>query len=342
MNVIKSRQSNFELLRIVSMLMILNLHSFVGVSQLSYSQIDFFIIIDYLRESFSICAVNCFVLISGYFGISWKWKGFLGLVFQVYFYVIGLFLLLCIFGYSHFEIKTLVSRCNCLLVSYWFISAYLILYLVAPIFNAFVESKSRHYLLLFIIIYYCTQTYFSLIGPKYFNDCMNFFGLYLIGRFIKLHSVTFITNINIYIKLFYYILLSILISAFAIFQKIVTQSDETAFSLLGGVYSNPLVIFQSLFLFFVFHDLKITSKIINWLSISSLSVYLIHLSPDVKYYYIDFCKKLYDYNAFIHYSILIPFILVVFLVCIFIDKVRIYIWNSLYSRCKRIIKSTNL
>ena len=71
---LKVRDSNFECLRIVAMLMILNLHSFVGSGRITVSDIDTFIIIDYLRESFSICAVNCFVLITGYFGLNWKRK----------------------------------------------------------------------------------------------------------------------------------------------------------------------------------------------------------------------------------------------------------------------------
>ena len=57
------RISNIEALRLLSMLMILNLHSFKGYDYGDgvWQAIDFF------RESTSICAVNVFILISGFF-----------------------------------------------------------------------------------------------------------------------------------------------------------------------------------------------------------------------------------------------------------------------------------
>ena len=67
-----TRQSNIEALRLLSMLMVLNLHSFWGFEHGSgiLQAVDFF------RESTSICAVNTFLIISGYFGINWKFKSF--------------------------------------------------------------------------------------------------------------------------------------------------------------------------------------------------------------------------------------------------------------------------
>lgn len=324
---VNRRESNFECLRIVAMLMILNLHSFVGQGSLKMSDINGFVFFDYLRESFSICAVNCFVLISGYWGIIWKRKSLLNLIFQVYFYVIGFFFILVFLGYTDFSIGKMLSRLNCLLVSYWFISAYLVLYLLSPLLNNFTGSKNMHR---FIVVYFLVQTYFSLIGPKYFNDCLNFVGLYLIGRFIKIYPQSKILKISKEYDLILYICLSILICIVALAQKILTDDGNPAFSLFCGVYSNPLVVLQSLFLFLFFLKVSIKNNFINWCGASALSVYLIHLSPDLKYYYLNFCRNLYTYNGLYHYLILLFFIPIVFFVCILIDKFRILLWNHFY------------
>ena len=71
------RQSNIEALRLLSMLMVLNLHSFWGYVHNHGSVV--FQAFDFFRESTSICAVNVFILISGYFGIKWKVKSFFNL-----------------------------------------------------------------------------------------------------------------------------------------------------------------------------------------------------------------------------------------------------------------------
>ena len=49
------------------MLMVLNLHSFHGYDYGSGIMQG----LDWFRESTSICAVNVFIMISGYFGIKW-------------------------------------------------------------------------------------------------------------------------------------------------------------------------------------------------------------------------------------------------------------------------------
>ena len=64
----KQRLSNIELLRIISMLMIIMLHllSFGGMLN-TYNTISAKAIFIWLMESLSFVAVNCYVIISGYF-----------------------------------------------------------------------------------------------------------------------------------------------------------------------------------------------------------------------------------------------------------------------------------
>ena len=70
------RDSNIELLRLVCMLFILLHHFIVHGSEFVTAPSVWLTIMN----SFLVIAVDCFVLISGYFGIKAKWKGFIHLL----------------------------------------------------------------------------------------------------------------------------------------------------------------------------------------------------------------------------------------------------------------------
>lgn len=82
------RESNFELLRIVLMLLVLLIHYTPvrivdmtgGISLTDSIWQD---LANLELKSLSIVCVNCFVLISGYFGIKLKLRSFLNLIFQM-------------------------------------------------------------------------------------------------------------------------------------------------------------------------------------------------------------------------------------------------------------------
>ena len=133
------RQSNLEALRLVCMLMILNLHSFWGYNHGSgiVQALDFF------RETTSICAVNVFLLISGYFGIKWKWKSFYNLIFQIFFYSFGIYLVACGVGIIEFSISGLLQNVKGLYASWGFITGQMLLYFCTPILDTFVGKRIK-------------------------------------------------------------------------------------------------------------------------------------------------------------------------------------------------------
>ena len=82
------RESNFELLRIVLMLLVLLIHytpvriaDMTGGIYLTDNIWQDFVNLE--LKSLSIVCVNCFVLISGYWGIKLKLRSFLNLLFQM-------------------------------------------------------------------------------------------------------------------------------------------------------------------------------------------------------------------------------------------------------------------
>ncbi len=69
MGIQEERKSNIELLRIILMMMVITLHFNIpsGHAIELASNVPLNLNILYILESFSICAVNTFVLITGYF-----------------------------------------------------------------------------------------------------------------------------------------------------------------------------------------------------------------------------------------------------------------------------------
>lgn len=329
-----ARSSNIELLRIIAMLMIVNLHSFVAPEvAVSWADITGDYLFDFFREALCIPAVNIFIVISGYYSIRWKVKSFFSLVFQTYFFVLIIYFLTLFWG-NTFNIKTFLLYLNCIPYTYWFIAAYVGLYLLSPLLNAFTDRCSAKQLLIFLIVYYLFQFYYQLMFSNYFNagySILSFFGLYLIGRYInKLHQDDQVKSYSAKSYFFIYLLASIALTLILLFMQSrgMNIKDDHIF---GLAYNNPLVVVQSVALFLCFSKLKIQSKFINFCGSSVLAVYLVHMHPQIKYdYYMEYCSTLYALPYWKHLLVLSVLFVAIFVVSILADKVRLWIYNVLY------------
>lgn len=141
MKKVQGRQSNFELLRIIAMCMIIGLHYYGfydASSTIPYPSNNYTIF--QLNESFCICGVNLFILISGYF--SCKKQNFIdirkicNLLIDVIFWGSLGFLIACFFSQREFDLKDLIKTT----IPYfwggrWFVKAYIILLFFIPFLN---------------------------------------------------------------------------------------------------------------------------------------------------------------------------------------------------------------
>lgn len=150
------RLSNIELLRIVSMFLVMIFHVTDAIPHKNL------IIInspdDILHKSFvslSIICVNIFILISGYFGINFKIKGIIKLVFQIIFLSLVIYSFLCFTRYATFNLKDIWHCTFGIFSMYWFVWAYILLYIFSPVLNAFVKNSSKKEMSTFLISYLC-------------------------------------------------------------------------------------------------------------------------------------------------------------------------------------------
>ena len=193
---LKDRISNIELLRIISMFLVLLSHaSYSALNPPTLGDIDSSIGGAFLRglcESLSEVCVNAFILISGWFGIRFSCIRFLQFIFQVLFISFSVYYIMRFLGFNH----TMTARefVNVLLFKhrgYWFVRAYIILYLFAPILNSFANQASKNQLEFFLFSFFSCQFVFGFYNTgSWFAggySPLSFMGLYLLANYLHFY-----------------------------------------------------------------------------------------------------------------------------------------------------------
>ena len=194
----KERDSNIELLRIVATFMILVVHcngwflrDWGGITTWSAGQGWLVGGSRALIQSLSCIGVNCFVLIPGFFSIKPKFKSVINLYSTLLFFYLLCYGLSVYVGDSSFSWRELGNRFFAFSAGgNWFVQSYLMLMLLSPILNAFVERCNENPLLVYILTYMAVMYYFSAVwdAEKFLfahgYSFATFICLYLIGRYI--------------------------------------------------------------------------------------------------------------------------------------------------------------
>jgi surface polysaccharide O-acyltransferase-like enzyme len=151
------RNYGIDLLRIISMINIINLHInlFSGQLSLNYTSPKFYSI--WRSEVFSFCAVDCFGLISGIVGYKrYKFSNLIYIWIQLCFYSTSISLFL--FIKNQINIKDLfLSLFPILIKRHWYINAYFSMNLLLPFINHGINSLNRKIyknLIIFFIFFF--------------------------------------------------------------------------------------------------------------------------------------------------------------------------------------------
>lgn len=336
---VKNLSSNFELLRIVSMLLVMVVHanfSTIGAPTIEdWNVAPHITFVRHLVESLSIVCIDVFVLISGWFGIRFSMDRLKEFVFQILFFSLGgfaFFMLTSSHPLTIFNIKNLFLFNS---GDYWFIKAYLILYLLSPALNSFVSSATKRQFQLMLGSYLLFMFVYGWLEPASIQFTMNgttalsFIGLYLIGRYVRQYPPIF-KNRNTY--LFLYIGLSLLLA----FLACLMMNYGLRVSINSRLYNygNPLVILSSVSLLLYFSRLKFHSNIVNVIAASSLAVYLFHCNEYVFPYYRLLMKSLISGSNY-GFILALFAILGIFILSVLIDRVRMLSYTLYQSSTKR-------
>lgn len=353
---VKIRQSNFELMRISSMIMIVLWHIIIHGHLIDNTNggINLF-----LNLILCICIVhvNSFVLVTGYFQYDkdFSLRKFFKLFNMQWFYKAIIVLLLSFLGILSFskveilrELLPIGSFNN-----YWFMNCYLVLYLISPFLNKFIkyinQSDFRKCLLicflLFSIIAYATNNATVNNGG---STIIQFVFLYLLGAYLhkypikdNFHFINYSKEKRQLIFLFGYIFFTFVNFLLLSFSMHLSSFDNQGLQTISNYifnsrygYSNPIVIIQTICYFLYFETITIKSKLVNVISSATLGIYLIHDNSYIRtiiYKFLNIDKGgIMTFNQCIVSMLFGTF--VIFICCLLVEYLRIVIARFLNKR----------
>lgn len=346
----KERKSNFELMRIISMLMIIMWHLIRqgGILDNSFTTLN--VLLKYIT-TLLVIHVNSFVLLTGYFQCNQKFKfsKFLKLIGLVWFYKITFLIVtqVChLKDLTTLEILKNLSPIN--YGDYWFLQIYVLLYLISPILNRIINNINKKqfqkYLLVlfFIISILATLTMQKGFNNSYGYSLSNFILLYFIGAYLRLYPINIKIishNLKQILLIFGFCTLGFISLSFHYFSLYIQDFNSVTnyiSQILGNMYcyDSPLVILQAILYFLFFKNLNIKSnKIINKISTTTLGIYLIHTNRLIRSY----IYKYFGFTPYMKSSVKILIFVVIhsivlFILCSIIELIRISISSFLSKR----------
>ncbi len=336
----KERDSNMELLRIVSMMMVLMVHidgASLGLPdpQGNWNILDSRQLWKLIVESMTIIGVNCFTMISGYYGIRLQFRTLVKFLSVCIFYSVGIYLVFAwlspYFKWNIvFNLKDLGESFMILSHSdLWYVPAYFGLCLVAPFLNKGCEVMSRRKFLtvwsLFLLFnVWCGWYWGGEFNPTGYT-LIQLILVYLTGRLVAVYL-----PYDTPPKLSPYILgIIYLFSAGGVFLCAVYMPFTKAFA-----YNSPFVLLESVAFFILFLSFRFKSKVVNTLSSGAFAVYLIHKNPLV---WVHLFKKMINIE-WIRLNLpeftLFAFGMTigVYLICAFFDLIRQKLFRNLFGK----------
>lgn len=291
----EKRLLGLDILKIGCMLMVVCLHSIIyGVGDLNEGWERFFL---YFVNAFCIVAVNCFVLITGYFVSDSESRNQLKKIrtlwIQVFMYSVGGYIVAALLTKSFSMAEVIKAVFPYLTDQYWFFTCYILLLAFSPYLNLLINNMDQKTykqlitiaLLLFsVVLSVDIFADWNAFGTRYGYSLLWFMILYIIAAYIKRYSVPQLPFGRLYIGI------SVVLGILQSVVTLVSSLDIPIVRLLSIVvnlqmkYTSVPVVISSLCLFTKalnsykrFGNKKI-EYIITKLAKLSFGVYLFHES----------------------------------------------------------------
>lgn len=363
MKTIEKRKSNFELLRIIAIIMIIMFHSVletVTSNNGNYLSTNIEAVgeMRFIMDFFGNGGVTLFSMISGYFLINSKETKqifkrasesaikFAGLIIYNGIFVTGLgaLILLIISKNNIYHINYVASQniftdANVIfgfMGGYWYLVAYFLLLIFIKPLNSFlnnIESQNSFFNLLVVIIF--ASTIINYVPIFAVRDGVNFplvFIGYLLGAFErKFNPLKKWSNKLIFILLSIYPIYFVV--TFEFLTRILNVPSRTANPAVGYYVGFPIYIFAFL-IFTLFMRLDFTSKIVNMIAPATVFTYIFHTASPYGVFYTVAFKLYRDFVKIFGVSnpsliLFLPMIVFMYaLIILLISVILFYFYNS--------------
>lgn len=336
----QKRNSNIELLRVISMFMVILIHLMTKTSVLWEMRTDQPVYyISWLLYAFCMTGVNCYVLISGYFGAESEFRldKLIRIYFQVLFYSIGIAAVMRI---CHLDLKC--GWLNILLPvtrrEYWFATVYIGLYCLTPFLNLAIkhtsEKQLRQLLLILGVLFSVIPTF--LHADSWLEDggaygIVWFVFLYLMGGYFKKYYADGQKKSGLYYLVSILILpvskiIVLLIGKIELINSFLQEDAICKISELLYCFNSLPALCASVFLFLFFCSVRIEngkiSKAVNFAGSLTFGIYLIHNNRNLAHYLWEGTRINYWLTEKENILMIIGIWIAVFIVCGAIEWIR--------------------
>lgn len=336
---VKERNLNFELLRIVAMFMVVLLHvNLMGgvLRGVNYNENPSGFLVSNFLEYLCIIAVNLYVMISGYYlsasAHPFKMAKLLHLVLVTLFWSWLLGAVACVFLGASIKEFVLTGLLPVLGRNYWFVTDYVVMYLLSPFYNrllASINQKQHGYLICLL------GFFFSLVIGVF--DPIQLVGGYSLYWFTLLYILAaYIRKYPVSIKRRSYALVWILVLLLQIFAYPLCHAlhlDFIAARFFDLNYNSIWILINSICCFMIFKDLQVKrgARLIKFLAPLTFGIYLIHINSGiVDWLFQDLLpiKDCVDQTGWVVFLYILSFTVLVFTVCALLEKLRMTLYES--------------
>ena len=282
-----ARQSNIELLRILTMCGVVLLHYNGGAGNalelVQPNTVNYWILM--AVEALCICAVNVFLLISGYFGCTSQRRDpirALELLVQVVAFQVAVYLPGALLGGS-FSFGGLARN---LIPTNYFVVLYIVVFLLSPYINILLKQldakQLRSLVILSLVLVSVLPTATDLLeavtvksfpglntiglhGDGNGYTAINFLLMYVLGAYLRMAPAQGRKS--------WHLIVAGVISAGAVLVLSLQHPQ------IARAYCNPAVILLAVCVFELFRGFTVQSKVVNHLAKAAFTVFLFHTYP---------------------------------------------------------------
>lgn len=329
----KKRDSNFEILRILTMLMIIAYHYVVNSGMTSLYDFNNITGNMIFLQIFGIggkIGINIFLMITGYFMVKTEFRLMKCIVLwgEIVFYNVLISITLFLLGYD-FSTKVILQQLFPIThsVQHGFIGTFIFLYIMIPFINILLHAlnQKQHKTLLLILLYLFTIISTFLFTNDTFSELGWYITVYIIAGYIRIYPNVIYQDL----KLWVLILVVTYIMICGSIIGIDFMGAKTGFIQYHWMFINAHKLFAvttSVSIFMIFKNLKIKyNKHINNIAKTTFGVLLIHGNSDEmrQFLWKDFLNNMSFYNSEKLILHAVFAVLGVYVICVIIDLLRI-------------------
>ena len=323
----QNRQSNFECLRIVAMVMIITTHCISSSKAFSVFQPNTiqYVILSFV-QTLANYGVNLFVLITGWFMIektSISVRKVARILLDVAFYGIIIYLISVLIGINVLSLRGLIKAAFPLLFGYrWFVLAYCVLFVLIPYINAMLRHLTQAQYGTLLIICFVLFSVWPTFLPNPPIDHYGYSFLHLIFMYILAgYARKYIHDISSGCNL---LLLLICLSCKLVLYLLPSDTVFLSTALnYKGAYNSVFNVLSSFSIFLLFSKFSFSSKIINVFASSAFAVFLIHGDYNIMDFLFNNMLQIGNFYSHWYWCFpLIVTIILIYLVCASIDLLK--------------------